>query len=322
MKNSELMIQVENVRHRYGQRWALAGVDMQVGRGEIFALAGPNGSGKTTLLKGLAGLLRMTDGRISVLRKDPFRQRVAVMRGSRFAFAPPPLYESLTAYEHLLYLSAIGVSRRDRPDQFEFERVLKMVGLHDRSDDRVKTYSFGMRQRLALAMSLLPMPRLLVLDEPTDGLDPLAILELRDILRRLRDEQGLTLVLSSHLLVELENLADQLLVLQEGRVIYSGTPQAMLDTDARLVITVEGDVRKAQQVLQQAGKPCQLEANDILSLTADQLTLEQLRGILHRSGIELTSFHRSRPTLETALLKRLRQEQAAPSPGETNALDL
>ena len=210
-------VEVRGARRSFGRRVALDDVSLVVGPGEIVGLVGPNGSGKTTLLRLISGFLRPDAGDVRVFAIDPFRDQPRVMERTRFAFAPPALFETLTAEEHLRYLASIRANGMPPVSRTEIARTLETVGLADRAGDRVKTFSFGMRQRLALAQALLPTPKLLVLDEPTDGLDPLAVLELRDLLLRLRDEHGLAILLSSHLLMEVEELVDGMLVLSEGR---------------------------------------------------------------------------------------------------------
>ncbi len=228
------------------------------------------------------------------------------MRKARFAFAPPALYDSLTPLEHLHHLSRIGGYRSARD---ELVRALALVGLADRANDRVSTLSFGMRQRLVVALALVPMPELLVLDEPTDGLDPLAVLELRDVLLRLRDEHGLAVLLSSHLLVEIEHLVNHMLVLNEGRTLFSGRPDEMIRSTLRIVASSPADALAA---LKGSGFAPRLKAvggSELLELDAATMELEQCRAILHARGIELHSFHEYRPTLEEALLQRLRDDR-------------
>jgi len=149
--NSRPMIEVFQVGRRFGRRIALDGVDLSVQRGEIVALVGPNGSGKTTLLKLLAGFLRPTAGSVHVTGLEPYRNRPQVMTDVRFAFAPPALYANLTARETLRALTGIGARATERPTATEIHQALTTVGLADRADDRIRVYSFGMRQRLALA---------------------------------------------------------------------------------------------------------------------------------------------------------------------------
>ncbi len=306
MTNSaiEPAIEVVGLDRHFGQRQALRGVDLRVSPGEIVGLVGPNGSGKTSLLKILGGFLRPHGGRVEVFGLEPFARPHHVMRRARFAFAPPALYDSLTPMEHLHHLSRIG---GHRPSDQELTRALATVGLADRANDRVATLSFGMRQRLVVALALVPMPELLVLDEPTDGLDPVAVLELRDVLLRLRNEHGIAVLLSSHLLVEIEHLVDHMLVLNEGRTLFSGPPSEMIHTTLRL----ETSSHEAAKVALMNGgiEVRRSQPGQWLELDAGSMDLEQCRALLHAQGIELRSFHEHRPTLEEALLRRLRAER-------------
>ena len=311
----ETLVQTRGIERRFGYRVALQGVDLNLQAGQITALAGPNGSGKTTLLKILAGLLRPTSGSVRLFGLDPYPRRVDVMRQARFAFAPPPLYESLTGFEHMRYLSAAGLAWHQRPSQRQIDSALDTVGLLKRAGDKVRTYSFGMRQRLVLAQCLVPLPRLLVLDEPTDGLDPLAILELRNVLRELRNRHGIAIMLSSHLLVELEQLADQLLVLHEGRPLYQGPPSRLLADHGKLVLQVDADNDAAAAALQRSGCETTIENGKLILVDKDGISLDQAAELLRREKITLLAFHEQRPTLETVLLARLRQ--AGSSAGAT-----
>ncbi len=299
------LVRVAGLSHRYGARTALDAVDLEVAPGEVVGLVGPNGSGKTTLLKVLAGLLAAHEGTAEVCGVDPATQPTQVMRRARFAFAPPALYDALTAREHLVHLTRIGA----RVPADELDATLGLVGLAERAHDRVQTFSFGMRQRLVLALALLPRPELLVLDEPTDGLDPLAVLELRALLKRLRAEHGIAVLLSSHLLIEIEELVDRMLVLREGRTLFHGTPAEMLEGTRRLRIGAD-DVERARELLAARGLDAALVDGE-LELgdgALESLGAHEAARLFAAGGVELTGYRVHRPTLEQALLARLRAE--------------
>ena len=302
----EAAIDVVGLDRNFGRRQALIGVDLRVLPSEIVGLVGPNGSGKTSLLKILGGFLKPHGGRVQVFGLEPFAKPHHVMRRARFAFAPPALYDALTPMEHLHHLSRIGGYR---PSKDELTRALATVGLADRAHDRVATLSFGMRQRLVVALALVPMPELLVLDEPTDGLDPVAVLELRDVLLRLRNENGLAVLLSSHLLVEIEHLVDHMLVLNEGRTLFSGRPDEMIQTTLRLETSSPEAAKAALTQGDVQVRSGQTNGHPWLELDTGTFDLEQCRALLHTHGIELQSFYEYRPTLEEALLQRLRAER-------------
>jgi len=302
-------VQISGITHRFGGRRALTEVDLEVTAGRIVGLVGPNGSGKTTLLKVTAGLLQPWSGSVRLFGSDPQRDRVAVMERARFALAPPPLFEALTAREHLHHLGNLGnLGRAARVGRREVERALDTVELLHRADDRVGTFSFGMRQRLTLAQALVPMPDLLVLDEPTDGLDPLAILELRAVLKGLRDEHGVSILLSSHLLIEIDELVDRMAVLAEGRVIFEGAPMELRAEGRGVEVRVD-DVERARRIFEAHGIVVRTVVDDALMLEGE-LDLEGARTLLRNAGLDLRAFHTVQPSLERALIDRLRRHRA------------
>ncbi|MCZ6597180.1 MAG: ABC transporter ATP-binding protein [Planctomycetota bacterium] len=302
-------VEIRGLGRRFGRRRALDGVDLEVAPGEIVGLVGPNGSGKTTLLKILAGFLRPSAGLARVFGREPFAERARVMERARFAFAPPALWPALTGREHLRHLAAIRPGPMTRATATrgasEIDAALETVGLADRADDRVHAYSFGMRQRLVLAQALLPLPGLLVLDEPTDGLDPLAVLELRAVLKRLRDEHGLAILLASHLLVEVDELVDRMLVLREGKTLFSGRPRELSAGTERLLLAVD-DVERALSCLRAHDLDARLDGGPEIELDAGAIDLELARELLGTAGVRLLGFHERRASLEEALLERLR----------------
>lgn len=304
----EHLIEIDGVQRRFGKRIALDGVDLFVGPGEMVGLVGPNGSGKTTLLKVVAGFLRPDAGTVRVFGFAPFREQARVMERARFAFAPPALFETLTAREHLVHLAAIRRSGTPAVGRAELDRALELVGLRERAEDRVRAFSFGMRQRLVIAQALLPMPELLVLDEPTDGLDPLAVLELRDLLRRLREEHGLAILLSSHLLIEIEELVDRMLVLAEGRTLFHGAPAEML-AGLRCLRLGADDLVRAREILEQHELAC-TPRGDELELALGSLDVARAGSLLAAGDVQLVSFRQHVPSLEEALLARLRADAA------------
>ena len=206
---------------------ALHGIDLDVRKGELFGLLGPNGAGKTTLVKILCTLLLPTSGEATVAghdvrrEPDPIRRKVGVVLGGDRA-----LYWRLTARENLWYFSQLYDMPRAQALP-AIERVLKEVGLLDRADDRVEDYSKGMKQRLHIARGLLTDPEILLLDEPTIGLDPHAARSLRSLVRKLVDEHGRTVVLTTHYLYEADELSDRVGILHKGRVIALDTPEAL-----------------------------------------------------------------------------------------------
>jgi len=305
-------VRARGLAKRFGRRTALDGVDLDVEPGEIVALVGPNGSGKTTLLRMLAGLARPSAGEARLFGLDPRVDRAGVMRRARFSFAPPALFAGLTAREHLRELGRMGLSGAAAPDAGEAQRALDLVGLAERADDRVDGFSFGMRQRLALALALVPRPELIVLDEPADGLDPLAVLELREILARLaRDdaEHATSVLLSSHMLLEVGALADRVVVLREGRVLLAGRPDELVRASRRAVLVAD-DVERAAGALTERGLAFE-RAGDELRLGDDALVLADAAALCAGAGTSLRAFHVRPATLESIVLARLAEDAGA-----------
>lgn len=310
---SSPVVETRGLTRRFGRRVALDQADLTVEPGTIVGLVGPNGSGKTTLLKCLAGFQRASSGTARVHGLDPWRERAAVMASTRFAFAPPALFEGLTAREHLIHLASLGATPSRRELRVEIDAALERVGLLGRAKDRVGTFSFGMRQRLGLALATVPLPKLLVLDEPTDGLDPLAVLDLRRVLQDLRGEHGVTVLLSSHLLIEIDRLVDSMLVLNEGKTLFQGTPAEMCRGSERLRLLTD-DAERAHAALREGGQGPELLEDGVLEVRDPSLTLESASELLRARGVELRSFHLHRPSLEQVLLARMESGDAEAAP--------
>ena len=212
---------------RYGDIVAVDGVDLTVERGDVFGYLGPNGAGKTTLLRILLGLIRPTSGSAKLFGRDPLVDGARALDGVAGFVEGPRFYSYLSGRKNLELLADYdGDGARSRIDG-----VLEIVELRDRAKDRVGGYSHGMRQRLGIAASLLRQPRLLLLDEPTTGLDPAGMRDMRDLVRRLAGE-GITILLSSHLLNEVEDLCNRVAIIRKGSIVYDGPLQELLERPA------------------------------------------------------------------------------------------
>lgn len=215
-------IETHSLSKHFGKRTAVEGLTISVPAGTITGFIGPNGAGKTTTLRLLLGLVRPDAGSAAILGQ-PLTNLVGFLPRVGALVETPAFYPSLSARANLEVLAILGGYPSSR-----VREVLDLVELSDRARDRVGSYSLGMKQRLGVAMALLPDPDLLILDEPANGLDPLGIIATRDLLRRMR-EQGKTIFLSSHLLGELEQVADWLVMLHQGKSLYQGPAREFLD---------------------------------------------------------------------------------------------
>ncbi len=245
----EEIIRLENVKKQYGRHEVLKGVDMQVNRGDIYGLIGKNGAGKTTIFKMILGLSENNAGSISIAgsrsRKELLKNRnkIGFLVGARF-------YNNLSARANLKYYAMIkGIPGKMMKQ--EIDRVLEIVGLKDVKKP-FKSYSLGMMQRLGIANAILGNPEILLLDEPTNGLDPQGIADVRNMIRRFRDELNMTVIVSSHILGELENTADRFGIINNGRVVREITQDDLKDKQRAISIGVD-DLEKARELLAAGG---------------------------------------------------------------------
>ncbi|GAA3412451.1 ABC transporter ATP-binding protein [Paenibacillus hodogayensis] len=229
--NSEPIISLQNVTKRIGRTTIVDGLTFDVPQGEIFGFLGPNGAGKTTTIRMIVGLMSTTKGQILIKGKNIKTEFEQAIRHVGAIVENPEMYKYLSGYLNLVHYARMvpGVTKE------RIDEVVKLVKLESRIHDKVKKYSLGMRQRLGVAQALLHRPSLLILDEPTNGLDPAGIRELRDYLRQLTRTEGITVIVSSHLLSEMELMCDRIAILQQGRLVdvkpiqhfTQGTDQAL-----------------------------------------------------------------------------------------------
>ncbi len=212
-------LSAEGLAKRFGRREVVSDVSFELSRGEVFGFLGPNGAGKTTTIRMLVGLVRPTRGRVVIEGHDVAREFEAAMRRVGCVVETPDLYGFLTGRENLEHFARmIGDGARER-----IPGLADLVRMSGRIDEPVRTYSLGMRQRVGIAQALLGDPAVLILDEPTNGLDPAGIREMRELIRRLADDRGLAVFVSSHILAEVEKMADRIAIVHRGRTLAAGT---------------------------------------------------------------------------------------------------
>ena len=239
----EYVVETHGLTKLFGERKAVDSVDLRIPSGSAFGYLGPNGAGKTTLIRMLLGLTKPSGGTISLLGRPIPEHRADALARIGAIVEEPKFHPFLTGRENLRVVAAA----REPEAHARIEGALERVGLQHRADDRVKTYSQGMRQRLGVARCLLADPELLILDEPTNGLDPAGIEEFRGLVRTLVDE-GRTVVLSSHLLSEVERICDAIAIVDRGRVVVQG-PISELTGAADTVFVATSDNRRAHALV-------------------------------------------------------------------------
>src|SRR5881396_120248 len=221
--SNELPVSARGLVKLYGELVAVDHVDLTVERGDVFGYLGPNGAGKTTSLRMMLGLIRPTEGSVELFGRDPLADGAEALDGVAGFVEGPRFYPYLSGRRNLRLLADY-----DEPvSRSRIDEVLELVELRDRAKDKVGGYSHGMRQRLGIAASLLRRPQLLLLDEPTTGLDPAGMRDMRALVRRLAGE-GITIMLSSHLLYEVEDLCNRVAIIRKGRIVYQGPLRELL----------------------------------------------------------------------------------------------
>jgi ABC-2 type transport system ATP-binding protein len=292
------VLAARDVTKRFGTRVAVHNLSLDVLRGEIFGFLGPNGAGKTTTMRMALGLIRPSSGRIEILGHDVARAGRAVLPRVGPLVETPALYLHLSGRDNLsVFAAPLGGVPAGRIDA-----LLELVELRDRQRDRVSTYSLGMKQRLALAISLLHDPELLILDEPANGLDPAGIKAIRSLLRQLRDS-GKTVFVSSHVLGEVERLCDRVAILRQGELIRVGRIEELRDTAGPFLVEVE-DAEGALNLLhcQPWGQEARVDPQGRIVTEAPDGSGRELNGMLSRAGFVPESLSRLQRDLEEIFL--------------------
>jgi ABC-2 type transport system ATP-binding protein len=305
--SDDFVIETRDLGKRYGER--IVAVDqlvMRVRRGEVYGFLGPNGAGKTTTLRMLLGLIRPTSGSALVLGSAPGSSHGLARIGA--LIETPTFYPFLSGRDNLRVVARYAGVAESR-----IEPALAEVKLAGRADDRFRTYSLGMKQRLGIAAALLKDPELLILDEPANALDPAGIKEVRNLLRRLGDE-GRTVFVSSHLLSEVQQMCDRVAILNRGRAVASGPVGEVLarGRTARLVVRVS-DLERGHAVLRTAGFDASRDGGRLLiSLPAAEAA--HVTETLAREGLFLSELRPEEVSLEDVFLELTGEEVAGEAP--------
>ncbi len=301
---STTVLSIEGLTKRYGRRTVVDGLTVDLPRGVVAGFIGPNGAGKTTTMAMLLGLVRPTAGSGTVLG-EPLDRPARYLGQVGALVEGPALWPGLTATENLRVLARLGAN-----DEARIPALLELVDLTDRASDRFGEYSLGMKQRLGIAAALLCDPALLILDEPTNGLDPAGVSDMRDLLSRLAAENR-TVLVSSHILSELEQVSDWLLIIDQGRLVYAGEAAgftAGAEVEILLAPAEEDELLRLADIVSAAGLVAGRQG-DQLVVSVNGHDPKDVAVSLNRSaasaGIVLAELHVRRPSLEANYLSLL-----------------
>ncbi len=295
----QAVIQVKNLNKEFGEIKAVDDLSFTVNSGQVYGFLGQNGAGKSTTIRMLLSLVSPSSGEIEIFGMNLRKHRKEILRKVGAIIERPDLYKYLTAFENLQLFAAISgvkVSSKQLMDQ------LHAVGLSERAHSRVKTYSQGMKQRLGIAIALVHDPELVILDEPINGLDPQGIADVRNLILELSRESGKTVFVSSHLLGEMELIADSMLIIDHGKKVAEGTKDELLNPAQTQVELITDENEKALQLLKSKGWNAELaESLKYILLGISKEQVPELNRFLVNSGINVLSL-RPRHSLEDFFL--------------------
>ena len=282
---SQPLIEVKNIHKRYAKHHALDNVSFNIYEGRICGLIGENGAGKTTLIRIISGLIKQDSGEIVGLKGCKISSIVEA----------PALHLNLSAYDNLHYqLLLCG----ENPSHEKIEEVLNLVGLTDvDAKKKAKDFSLGMRQRLAIGLAIIDSPKLLILDEPINGLDPKGIKDIRDILATLKNDFNITILISSHILSELDLIADDYVIMSKGKVIQEDSKLAILSSLANKIIVSTASNHTAIEILTANDCDCTL-LPDKIEVTHTSLTINQIIDVLRENQIEIFEIYKEQVSFE------------------------
>ena len=298
----EVVLSARGLTKRFGKREVVSDVSFELVAGEVFGFLGPNGAGKTTTIRMLVGLARPDSGEVRIAGFDIARDFAKAMSRVGCIVESTDLYPYLTGRENLLHFA------RMLPDGAEsrIPELARLVALESRLDERVATYSLGMRQRLGLAQALLGAPGLLILDEPANGLDPAGIREIRQLIRRLADERGIGVFVSSHLLAEVEQMCDRVAIIHRGRTLAMGPVRELLaKRGADRLVFLARPAARAAEILQTFARDgsARVDGDETVSAEVQRDAVPEALAALASAGVRVFGVERQSSTLEELFLE-------------------
>jgi lantibiotic transport system ATP-binding protein len=294
----ETPVRIEGVWKTFGKTTAVRDLTLTVPVHSVYGFLGPNGAGKSTTIRIMLGLQRADRGRVYLFGRALPQDRIAVLGRIGSLVESPALYSHLTGRENLeVHRRLLRLSKR------AIDESLEIVGLLSAANRLVRNYSTGMKQRLALAQALLGAPELLVLDEPTNGLDPAGIHEVRSLVRDLPRRRGMTVFLSSHLLAEVEQVATHLAIISEGELKFEGTPEDLRMRNRQIIIVQVDEPDRARDLLTRIGSQVMCDGDRLFVTPDERHGAAQINALLTHAGVAVSHLVTQRPNLEDAFLE-------------------
>ncbi|MTT31961.1 ATP-binding cassette domain-containing protein [Terrilactibacillus sp. BCM23-1] len=294
-------VKLEHVTKQIGRKTIIKDLTFDIYSGEVFGFLGPNGAGKTTTIRMIVGLMKISQGNIFIHGKSIKTEFKQAIKHIGAIVENPEMYKYLSGYNNLVHYARMinGVSKE------RIDEVVKLVGLSDRIHDKVKRYSLGMRQRLGLAQALLHSPDVLILDEPTNGLDPAGIREMRQHIRKLAQEEGIAVIVSSHLLSEMELMCDRIGIIQKGKLIGVQTVNEFIhsDTNQQVQFYVDKPKKSSQVIIDSLSLSNVIQGDTYIELSIIKEQIPLVCEALIKADIKLYNIKTLEKTLEEKFLE-------------------
>ena len=292
------VITTNSLTKKYKDKTVVSQLDLRIPGGSIYGFLGPNGAGKSTTLKMLLGLIRPTEGKIQILGKEVCsRSRLSILSDTGSLIESPAYYGHLTGKENLQIICTL----KNVPEK-DISRVLSIVRMEEQQNKKVSQYSLGMKQRLGLAAALLGKPKLLLLDEPTNGLDPAGIQEMRELICSLPEALGITVLISSHLLSEIDQMASHVGIINQGALIFQDSLSVLHEHSRSKMLLHTSDDQTALQYLKHSGISCHWQNGRIMLNTLEDNRIMQAVSLLVNSGIGILRLEEQQMSLEEIFL--------------------
>ncbi|MGG0494792.1 ABC transporter ATP-binding protein [Priestia megaterium] len=291
------IISTKNLSKKYKRNMSVDGVNLKINKGEIFGFLGPNGAGKTTTIRMLLGLIKPTKGEIELFGQDFTKNRTKILQRIGSLVESPSYYGNLTGFENLEAVRRLrGLSEK------RVTEVLEVVRLNKVANRLVKEYSLGMKQRLGIAAALLSEPELLILDEPTNGLDPAGIQEIRELIKELPHQNGMTVLVSSHLLSEIDQMATQVGIITEGKMIFQDSIEVLRKKRQPLLKIAVNNTIEASNILKDKGIIPTIHKESLWVSQTDPEFVSEINSTLVHSGLSVYRLEEVKRTLEDIFL--------------------
>ncbi|MDU4480029.1 ABC transporter ATP-binding protein [Clostridium sp.] len=283
----------------YDKTMRVKNLNLEVNKGEVYGFLGPNGAGKSTSLKMLLGLVKPTNGKIEIFNKEfNEKNRISILKNIGSLIESPAYYDHLTGLENMRIMQKLLNAPLKNID-----KALEIVRLQNAKDKKVRNYSLGMKQRLGIAMAILNFPKLLILDEPTNGLDPSGIHEIRELIKSFPKEYDMTVIISSHLLNEIDMIATQVGIITEGKLVFQDKLEKLHEKGEASILLKSDNLNKAQNILNMNGFSSKIKDDYLVLGDIKDNVVSRINSFLVKSGVNIYRIEKNRKTLEEIFME-------------------